>query len=106
MSAVWRNRAATQAVHCGGVGGAVVGGWGCEGAGEGGGGALGVGHGVVHGQDEALGAELAYVFIKHETAEAPALPRRLLDAFADSSIAQGGAQVQTAEAAGGRSSTF
>ena len=44
----------------------------------------------------------AYVFIKHETAEAPGLARRLLDAFPDSSIAHGGAKVQTAEASVGR----
>ena len=33
--------------------------WGREGTGEGGSGALGLAHGGVHGQDEALGAELA-----------------------------------------------
>jgi uncharacterized protein YecE (DUF72 family) len=47
-----------------------------------------------------------YVFVKHETAEAPARARRQLDAFAVSSLTYGGAKVQTAEAAGGRSSTL
>jgi hypothetical protein len=41
-------------------------------------------------------------FIKHETAEAPGLARRLLDASPVSSIAHGGAKVQTAEASVGR----
>jgi uncharacterized protein YecE (DUF72 family) len=40
----------------------------------------------------------AYVFIKHETAEAPGLARRLLDAFTVSSITKNGAKMQTAEA--------
>ena len=48
----------------------------------------------------------AYVFVKHETAEAPALARRLLDAFAVSSLTYGGAQVQTAEASVGGRGTF
>jgi len=44
----------------------------------------------------------AYVFVKHETAEAPALASRLLGAFAASSLTYGGAKMQTAEASVGQ----
>jgi uncharacterized protein YecE (DUF72 family) len=48
----------------------------------------------------------AYVFVKHETAEAPVLARGLLAALGPSSTAKGGTYVKTAKTSGGGCGTF